>query len=441
MKIIRNIFLGGWSLFCFIGIVGAIPNYDLADWAVIIPFIMTPYIIVYFISKKVKKNVSSMAISKTEESNSTTQCVSHETRKIENTDPSNLDVSVQKPESLEKIDATSELIKTASENTPVFNQEAYVETEKTFYRVDGNSISDNEIPYLMQIGYEKALEKSGLYKGQVLDLSSMQARDKNKKEYTRIPSYEELSIIEPADSQINSIDIAFLKYIDGLTLEKPFIAQYWFYEYNLNYSEEIKKLIAAELLVIQKFNIEKLKMSELKDILKKFNLSLTGKKKDLQERIRSNITDYELLSFFGNESHYFCSTPKGKVLINNTCDSATKNIDLENECLKLILNHDFEGAYILISSFKSTIPSGMDFSFSYNANMDKLYKNIMDSTTFFYTLSINREIESRIRASIVFCRMYGCGQNSILKIIKRIYHDEGKIFDEDSKNILRGRLL
>lgn len=193
---------------------------------------------------------------------------------------------------------------------------AYVEYENIIRRTDEKPISDEEVPYLMQIGYEKALQKEGMYNGQLLDLSFMQTKDKNKKEYTRIPTYDELSIIEPSESDICPTDILFLKYIDGLCLERPFIAQYWYYDYNLNYSEEIKKLIATGLLTISNININKFKVEELKKILRHFNLPLTGKKHDLQERILSNISTNDLCNYLGNTVNYFCPTQKGKALID-----------------------------------------------------------------------------------------------------------------------------
>lgn len=68
------------------------------------------------------------------------------------------------------------------ENTTEIPQNIqYVNTGNTIYRADGKSVTDEEVPYLIQVGYEEALKKAGLYNGQVLDQSFMQERDKNKK--------------------------------------------------------------------------------------------------------------------------------------------------------------------------------------------------------------------------------------------------------------------
>ncbi len=190
----------------------------------------------------------------------------------------------------------------------------YVETGKTIYRTDGKAITEEEVPYLMQIGYEKALEERGLYNGQILDLSFMDERDKNKKEYTRIPTYQELSEIEPRDSYVSLTELSFLSYINGFPLLNPPIAQKWYYDYNLNYGKTIKNLIANELLTIECANIDRLKVNELKNLLKHFNYPDTGQKTDLQARVYQNISQTDIDSYFGDEK-YFSITSKGKELV------------------------------------------------------------------------------------------------------------------------------
>lgn len=58
----------------------------------------------------------------------------------------------------------------------------YIETGSSIQRVDGKPISDEEVPYLMQLGYEKALQKGGLYTGQSLNTSNIN-RDLPEKKF------------------------------------------------------------------------------------------------------------------------------------------------------------------------------------------------------------------------------------------------------------------
>lgn len=318
----------------------------------------------------------------------------------------------------------------------------YVETGHSITRADGKTFTDEEVPFLIQRGYENIMQKSGMYDGEVLDLSFIVKMNENKHTHTTLPSYNELMLVPPQNHEITSTDIFFLKYIDGRLLENPAIAQFWYYDYNLDYSDEIKKLIANGLLTIQNVNLEKLKVDELKDILRNFSLPLSGKKQDLQKRIYDNVSSDDLSIFLGHQKHYFCATEEGKLLIKFNHESATKNLELENSCIDLILQNNFETAYMLIQDFKHSTPAESHNPYStYDSDMDKLFLNIMHSRAFYYTLETDRKIESKLRAAIVFCHMYGSGQDSIKKIIKRIYIENNIDYSNDAKNIISGRLL
>lgn len=106
MKVIRNIFLAIWTLIFIIGIANNCSNYGIGDWIVIIIVALAPYFIFWSISHKAKQ-------------------------------------------------ATNNVITNNPKDNVVNN--TYIETKSTIKRVDNNAISDEEIPYLMQIGFEKAL--------------------------------------------------------------------------------------------------------------------------------------------------------------------------------------------------------------------------------------------------------------------------------------------
>lgn len=318
----------------------------------------------------------------------------------------------------------------------------YIETENSIAHTDGSTISDEEIPYLIQLGYENELRKTGQFSGEVLDTSFVNQNLAEKRKATIIPSYQDiLHFTEKCEAIITSTDIYFLKYINGRTVENAKIAQYWYYEYGLNYTNEIHKLYASGLLVISNINISKLKVDDLKNILRHFNLQLSGKKSDLINRITNNISLEDLSSFLGDSIHYFCTTDKGNSLINEINDSATFNLELENKALSLILDDDYETAFNLIWDYKKQTPAEKNCHYNYSPDMDKIYDSIMNCYDFFYTLKKDRDIEENIRAAIVFCRMYGLGQDKVRKLIMRIYKESGHEFSEDAKNLINGRLL
>jgi hypothetical protein len=410
-----------WTVWGILNISQNCSRYSIFDWFIAIFLIVLPYSVILTINRVNKSNRKDIKNTTNEVQNYNNSSLEETSTEIVIESTTNNDI----PSSMPSEESTIQ----------------YIETEDDIFHADSSPISDEEVPYLIQLGYEKSLQKEGLYQGQILDLSFMKERDKNKKEYTSLPTYNELLEVEPVKSSIFSTDIFFLKYIDGLTLENPFIAQYWFYDYNLNYSKEIKKLIANKLLIIQNVNIEKLKIPELKNILRNFSLPLSGRKQELQDRIYKNISYDELSAFLGDSTHYFTATEAGKALILQINESSTKNLELENTCIDLIMDYKFYEAFSLILEFKRTLPGEADFNIPYTSNMDERYEDIMDSVSFFYTLSKNRDLEPKIRASIIFCRMYGVGQDNILKMIKRMYLDNNIDFDEDSQNLLKGRLL
>lgn len=322
------------------------------------------------------------------------------------------------------------------------SSDQYITLGNSIVHTDNSPITDEEIPYLMQLGYEESLRQTGQYNGEVLDASFVVQSLAEKKNATIIPAYQEIiNFPTNRSSNIFSTDIFFLKYINGRSVENANIAQYWYYEYGLNYANELKKLYSSDILRISNVNISKLKVADLKNILRHFNLPLSGKKADLMNRILDNISSEDLSSFLGDSIHYFCATNKGISLIESLNDSATFNLELENEAISLILDYDYENAFNLIWDYKKQTPAEKNTHYEYSSNMDETYDSIMTPCGFFYTLEKDRDIEEKIRAAIVFCRMYGLGQDKIRKLIMRIYKENDHIFSEDAKNLINGRLL
>lgn len=261
------------------------------------------------------------------------------------------------------------------------------------------------------------------------------------------PESLDLSNFDP--SPLNSTEIFFLDYLNGLPIKDPMIAQYWHYEYSLNYEQEIKKFIGQKLLEISTVPLEKLKIPELKEILKKYNFPVSGKKSELCSRIASSIPMDELQNLLSLKGKFYCLTDAGKEMTKKLVPSATKDLDLENECIQLIMNNDYTSAYRKVADFRRSSPSssglGMDWEEECISGLSEQgyerYRKMMESKSFNYTLARDREIELKIRAGIVFCHMMGLGQDNIWKLIKRIYFESNKEFDEDAKNIISGRLL
>jgi hypothetical protein len=119
------------------------------------------------------------------------------------------------------------------------------------------------------------------------------------------------------DSPLLPYEILFLDYINGKSIKDPNIAGYWAHEYNLDYQAVIEKLFNHGYLQESdyKFNMDKYKLSELKDYLKDKGLKVTGKKEDLITRIIKESPEEDSVVYFNNS--FFQATEKAIVLLAN----------------------------------------------------------------------------------------------------------------------------
>ncbi|MCJ0225631.1 SAP domain-containing protein [Clostridioides difficile] len=230
------------------------------------------------------------------------------------------------------------------------------------------------------------------------------------------------NILETDTKPLTSIEKSFLKYIIGENICEPYIAAYWTYEYNINYSYLISKFFNMDYLKISNYieDLTKLTVSELKEILKSNNIKSTGKKAELIERIEKEISCEDLSIFFSSSNKYYALTDKGKELLKNVHKSATKNIDLEDQCLELIYADKYEDAYNLICKYESSknIPRGINVnweSHKITPAQIKSYKTIKE-------LDINLKdilLDNIIKSSYILCDMLGNNAKTSI-LVKRL---------------------
>lgn len=94
-------------------------------------------------------------------------------------------------------------------------------------------------------------------------------------------------------SYIYPKEILLLSYLDKKNVN-TYLPNYWSFEYKLDTPNVIKKLFTYEYLQYapDEFVLSKCKVGELKDIILKNNLKAKGKKDDLIDTIKQNISDY-----------------------------------------------------------------------------------------------------------------------------------------------------
>ncbi|HFL3604748.1 TPA: SAP domain-containing protein [Clostridioides difficile] len=233
------------------------------------------------------------------------------------------------------------------------------------------------------------------------------------------------NILETDTKPLTSIEKSFLKYIIGENICEPYIAAYWTYEYNINYSYLISKFFNMDYLKISNYieDLTKLKVYELKEILKSNNIKSTGKKAELIEKIEKEISCEDLSNFFSSSNKYYALTDKGKELLKNVHKSVTKNIDLEDQCLELIYADKYEEAYDLICKYESSknIQRGININWGNHKITPaqiKSYKTIKE-------LDINLKdilLDNIVKSSYILCDMLG--NNAKTSILVRCLVEE-----------------
>ena len=155
-KILRNLQIL-WVLFCAIGTFEELKN-NLNDPSVIFSIlflIFVPLLILQLLYIKISKSTSgSKNIDIVKQPNN------QNVKAKSNYDVATSEQSnhiTEKTSSMEKAPSADSLIKV---DTVPTNEQlvGYVETENMIYRTDKQPISDEEVPYLMEVGYESALE-------------------------------------------------------------------------------------------------------------------------------------------------------------------------------------------------------------------------------------------------------------------------------------------
>lgn len=233
------------------------------------------------------------------------------------------------------------------------------------------------------------------------------------------------------DAPLSAVEKSFLKYMSNRSVDSPSIPGYWTYEYCLDPVQTLYKLIASGYLEISN-NVQSLKFStarQLKELLRKYDLPVSGKKADLIQRIQKNLTD-EQIETSQLIRNCFVLTGKGICEIKDCQDSATKDIDMENRCISKLQTKDLNGAYRIICEWeaKKQFPRGLGIDWKSLAQREQPlstidlehYSNILN-----YNGSLSFKLndvcyDNEIKCSLILSKMLGKSHRSAIKIFSRI---------------------
>ncbi len=140
-KNIKYFFLGIWTLYFVPGFIKHSANYGLDDWIVAVLIVLLPYFIIWFIDYKLHKARTPIAENTSTEEPGFSETLSSNIDPCTSTCVSPIDI---------------ESLISNSDESPTIQ---YVETGNVIYHADGKPITDEEVPYLMQLGYEEAIKR------------------------------------------------------------------------------------------------------------------------------------------------------------------------------------------------------------------------------------------------------------------------------------------
>lgn len=220
------------------------------------------------------------------------------------------------------------------------------------------------------------------------DISRQRSEALAQERERRIARFDPYSVkvVVNKNEPLNSIEKNFMKQMAGEPIKNPHVNAYWTYEYSLNFEKTMTKLISNGYLEIGGLQtcLETLTVLQLKDILSRFNLLKTGKKADLIERINNEVSHYDLEECLKKTPRIYVLTEKGSNALNNLPNSATKDTEFEDECLRLLAAGDVNGAYKLVckNENEKIIPRGLGVNWQDQENCGLSDKRIALLTEF-----------------------------------------------------------
>lgn len=140
---------------------------------------------------------------------------------------------------------------------------------------------------------------------------------KHKERCGNINLNQLMQIKNVKDVELEPEEILFLSYIDERKANNYDYPRYWTTKYDLNFQKTLLKLFEGGYLKFadSNYKLKSLKVTELKDVLRRYDLKVSGKKSVLVQRIIDTLNTDEISKLSKDE--YFQVTDKGLELIDN----------------------------------------------------------------------------------------------------------------------------
>ena len=297
------------------------------------------------------------------------------------------------------------------------------------------SPSFNEDSMSQQQMTHQIIEESPLNSSATIDELDRIAQERSDRLYNerqqRIHKFNpfELNIHNVDTSPLSSVERAFLKQMNGQSVENPTVNAYWIYEYSLDFEATMTRLIVNHYLQISDafMELDFLTVIELKAILKQYNLGIAGKKKELIQRIKTNVSSEQLSATLNGQTKRYILTAKGTEVIADLPLSMTKNLELEDHCLDCIYKRRLNEAYRLVckNELSKVIPRGigMDWKQEYDKGLSDFKLQLY--TAFLEQDEVNipkilKTYENQLKACAILGDFFGVATSKSGELFLRI---------------------
>ncbi|WP_027640412.1 SAP domain-containing protein [Enterocloster clostridioformis] len=303
-----------------------------------------------------------------------------------------------------------------------------------------NSLSQRQITH-------QIIEETALTNSATIDELDRIAQERSNRLYDerqqRVHNFNpfELNTKNVDTSPLSSVEKYFLKQMSEQSIENPTVYAYWVYEYSLNFETTMTKLLVNNYLQISDSfaDLDYLTVVELKSILKQSGLSVSGKKAELIQRIKTNISIDQLSASLNDKNKRYMLTSKGKEAIAGLPKSMTKNLELEDHCLECIFKNNINEAYKLVceNELNKTIPRGigMNWKQEYEKGLSsfklQLYTNFLEHDTDFIP-KVLKPYELQLKACVILGEFFGVAISKSADLFMRI---------TDSSHISKSEIL
>ena len=301
------------------------------------------------------------------------------------------------------INVTNSINSNSSYETAIQQKNRSTEETANSEIIANSAQSDNND--IENINKERQQQSNILYAELLEKISSFNSNERNPEEADKTP--------------LTSLEKSFLVYMNNLNIVNPNIAQYWSYEYGINYKKCIEKFLCSGYLRVSTHTeaLHSLTVTELKTILKENGLKQSGKKDDLLNRIQEVLTEDDIKKYVSDNNLVFILTDKGIAATAGVLPSVTKDLDFENKCLSLIDKRHFFEAYDAVRQRELSKRFQRGINVDYNQPLE-LYKEKI------YTKLYSSSANPKIVNTVIFCNMIGVNFNKAKLLLNRLNLDE-----------------